>query len=74
VASGAKIAVIEGPLNKEVPFTFRLKVPTGYRIPPHFHSVIEHVTVLSGAFSIGKGDRWDDSKLVRLDADLIEAT
>jgi quercetin dioxygenase-like cupin family protein len=26
------------------------------------------VTVVSGAFSIGKGEQWDDSKLVRLDA------
>lgn len=65
---GAKIAVLEGDPMQPGPFTFRLKVPTGYRIPPHFHPVIEHVTVVSGAFSIGKGEQWDDSKLVRLDA------
>ena len=65
---GAKIAVLEGDPMQPGPFTFRLKVPTGYRIPPHFHPVIEHVTVLSGAFSVGKGEQWDDSKLVRLDA------
>lgn len=65
---GAKIAVLEGDPAKPGPFTFRLKVPSGYRVPPHFHPVIEHVTVVSGAFSIGQGDRWDDSKLVRLDA------
>jgi uncharacterized protein (TIGR02246 family) len=65
---GAKIAVLEGDPMQAGPFTLRLKVPTGYRIPPHFHPVIEHVTVLSGAFSIGKGEQWDDGKLVRLDA------
>ncbi len=65
---GAKIAVLEGDPMQPGPFTFRLKVPTGYRIPPHFHPVIEHVTVVSGAFSVGKGEQWDDSKLVRLDA------
>jgi uncharacterized protein (TIGR02246 family) len=65
---GAKIAVLEGDPGKAGPFTFRLKVPGGYRIPPHFHPVIEHVTVVSGAFSIGQGERWDAAKLVRLDA------
>jgi uncharacterized protein (TIGR02246 family) len=66
---GAKIAVLEGDPTQPGPFTFRLKFPAGYRIPPHFHPVIEHATVVSGALSIGQGDRWDDSKLVRLDAD-----
>jgi uncharacterized protein (TIGR02246 family) len=65
---GAKIAVLEGDPTQPGPFTFRLKFPAGYRIPPHFHPVIEHATVVSGALSIGQGDRWDDSKLVRLDA------
>jgi uncharacterized protein (TIGR02246 family) len=65
---GAKMAVLEGDPMQPGPFTLRLKVPTGYRIPPHFHPVIEHVTVVSGAFSVGKGEQWDDSKLVRLDA------
>jgi uncharacterized protein (TIGR02246 family) len=64
---GAKIAVLEGDPTQPGPFTFRLKFPAGYRIPPHFHPVIEHATVVSGALSIGQGDRWDDSKLVRLD-------
>lgn len=65
---GAKIAILEGDPTKPGPFTFRVKLPSGYRIPPHFHPVIEHVTVVSGAFSIGQGERWDDSKLVRLSA------
>jgi uncharacterized protein (TIGR02246 family) len=64
---GAKIAVLEGDPMQPGPFTFRLKVPAGYRIPPHTHPVIEHVTVVSGALSIGRGEQWDDSKLVRLD-------
>jgi uncharacterized protein (TIGR02246 family) len=65
---GAKIAVLEGDPMQPGAFTFRLKFPGGYRIPPHFHPVIEHVTVVSGAFSVGQGERWDDAKLVRLDA------
>jgi uncharacterized protein (TIGR02246 family) len=66
--AGAKMALLEGDPAKAGPFTLRLRAPAGYRIPPHFHPVIEHVTVVSGAFSIGQGERWDDSKLVRLDA------
>src|SRR5918994_3656148 len=45
---GAKLAVIEGPLNEPVPFTFRLKLPANSQIPAHWHPWIEHVTVLSG--------------------------
>lgn len=59
---GAKIAVIEGPMNGAVPFTARLKLPAGYEIPAHWHPAIEHVTVLSGTFHMGAGDRLDRSR------------
>ncbi len=56
---GAKLAVIEGPLNEAKPFTFRLKLPANYQIPAHFHTAIEHVTVISGTFNMGTGDKLD---------------
>ena len=56
---GAKVAVIEGPLNEAVPFTFRLKFPANYRIPAHWHPAVERVTVLSGTFYMGVGDKLD---------------
>jgi quercetin dioxygenase-like cupin family protein len=56
---GAKIAVIEGPLNEAKPFTMRLRFPAGYQIPAHYHGAIEHVTVLSGTFHMGLGDKLD---------------
>jgi len=56
---GAKLAVIEGPLNEAKPFTFRLKLPANYQIPAHFHAAIEHVTVISGTFNMGMGDKLD---------------
>jgi hypothetical protein len=59
---GAKIAVIEGPLNEAVPFTVRLKMPANYRIPAHWHPAIEHLTVLSGTFHMGMGDKLDTTK------------
>jgi quercetin dioxygenase-like cupin family protein len=60
---GAKIAVIqaEGLKNPE-PFTFRLKLPPNYKIAPHTHPAIEHVTVLSGTFYFAEGS---DTEKVR---------
>lgn len=56
---GAQIAVLEGDPNKEGPFVFRVKVPDGYRIPPHTHPKMERVTVISGTFNIGMGETFD---------------
>ena len=56
---GAKIAVIEGPMNEAVPFTVRLKFPAHYQIPAHWHPAIERVTVLAGTFYMGAGDKLD---------------
>lgn len=63
---GAQIAVIEGDLNKAEPFAFRLKLPANYKIPPHTHPAVEHVTVLSGTFYMGAGDQPDPEKAVAL--------
>lgn len=60
--AGAKVAVIEGPLNEAVPFTIRLKFPANYQIPAHSHPAIEHVTVISGTFNMGTGEKLDQSK------------
>ena len=56
---GAKIAVLEGDPTKEGPFVFRVKVPDGYRIPVHTHPKRERVTVISGTFNIGMGEKFD---------------
>jgi quercetin dioxygenase-like cupin family protein len=56
---GAKIAVLEGPMNEARPFTVRLRFPAGYRIPPHIHPAVERVTVLSGTFHLGMGEKFD---------------
>src|ERR1041384_1667291 len=57
---GAQIAVLEGDPGKEGPFVFRVKVPDGYRIPPHTHPKTERVTVISGTFNIGMGDKFNE--------------
>jgi quercetin dioxygenase-like cupin family protein len=52
---GAEFVLLEGNPAEAVPITFRLKLPPNYRVPPHWHSVLEHVTVLSGTLHIGMG-------------------
>jgi quercetin dioxygenase-like cupin family protein len=66
VAPGAKIAVIEGPLNKAAPFTFRLKVPANSKIAPHTHPAFERVTVLEGTFYFAHGQTYDRTKTTAL--------
>ena len=63
---GVEISVIEGPLNKAGPITARLRFPANYRLPAHTHPAIEHVTVLSGTFHMGTGDKLDMSKTTAL--------
>src|SRR5262245_61728928 len=56
------IAKLEGDPTKDGPFVFRVKLPDGYRVPPHVHPKIERVTVISGMFYIGEGDKFDAKK------------
>jgi len=63
---GAKFAVLEGPMNEAKQFIARIQFPDGYKIPPHFHSTIEHVTVISGVFAMGHGEKFDQAKLTPL--------
>jgi quercetin dioxygenase-like cupin family protein len=57
---GAQVAALEGDLGKEGPFVLRLKLPDGYRVPPHTHPKTERVTVLSGTLYIGMGEKFDE--------------
>ncbi|HLW52638.1 MAG TPA: cupin domain-containing protein [Candidatus Angelobacter sp.] len=63
---GAKVAVLSGDPASDGPFILRLKLPDGYKIPPHWHPVTEYTTVLSGQLFIGAGDVFDESKLQAL--------
>ena len=57
--SGAQGALLEGDPVKDGPFTLRLRLPDGYRIPPHYHPAVEHITVLQGTFVLGMGEKVD---------------
>lgn len=59
--AGAKLAVLEGDPTKEGFFTMRLFLPDGYRVAPHWHPKVEHVTVISGTFNLGMGEKFDQA-------------
>ena len=56
---GAQISVLEGDPGQKGPVTLRLKFPANYNIPAHWHSMTEGVTVISGVFNVGMGDKLD---------------
>lgn len=54
---GAKVAVLYGDPSKDGLFVVRVKLPANYKIPAHSHPTDEIVTVLSGTFMVGMGDK-----------------
>ena len=54
---GAEAAVLLGNPAEEGPFVLRLKFPAGFTVPPHSHSKDELVTVISGSFAVGTGEK-----------------
>jgi hypothetical protein len=56
---GAQIAVLHGDPFRKGPFTIRLKMPDGYKIPPHWHTQDEQLITLSGTLVLHMGDTMD---------------
>ena len=64
---GAKVALVEGdPKAANALFTMRIKLPANYKVMPHFHPADEHVTVISGAFWMGMGNKFDPAQTKEL--------
>jgi len=69
LASGATVAVVEGnPMGDSGDFTVRIKMPDKYKIAPHWHPKRENVTVISGDFKVGMGDKFDETKMMTFPA------
>lgn len=68
LSPGAQLAVISGNPAGAGPYVIRLKMPDGYKIMPHWHPTQENVTVLSGEFHIGMGDKFDEAGMQALPA------
>ena len=65
---GARMAVLSGNPAAAGPFVVRLKTPDGYKIMPHWHPTSENITVISGEFHVGMGDKWQDAGMAALPA------
>lgn len=63
---GAKMAVLDGSPMQAGSFTARMHAPAGYTIPPHTHPTVERLTIISGSFRIGMGDKLDEAKMQEL--------
>ena len=38
----------------------RIRSTPGTQLPPHWHPIDENITVLSGVFCVGMGDKFDE--------------
>jgi len=65
---GATFTLVSGDPSKEGLYVVRLKMPAGYRINPHWHPTDEHVTVISGTFALGMGEKFDKATMTELPA------
>ncbi len=61
--AGGKMAVLDGDPTQAGSFTVRLKAPAGYKVMPHTHPTAERLTVISGSFKVGMGEKFDESSM-----------
>ncbi len=46
----------------------RMQASAGYKIQPHTHPTAERVTVISGTFRLGMGDKFDEAATQEMSA------
>jgi len=67
-APGMEQLNLLGDPAKPGPYTMRLKFPKGLKIAPHTHPDSREVTILSGIFATGYGEKFDAANLIVLPA------
>src|ERR1700676_5577101 len=68
-APGIEYEPVHGDCDKPgAPCVFQLRFAAGGKIAPHWHTVDETGTVISGAFMAGMDDSYDESKMTSLPA------
>src|SRR5258708_4105529 len=67
-AAGMEQLNLVGDPAKPGPYTLRLKFPKGFRIAPHTHPDSREVTILSGTYATGYGEKFDPAALKILPA------
>jgi quercetin dioxygenase-like cupin family protein len=66
VTPTSQATALAGDPAKEGPYVVRVRFPAGYKVAPRSHPNDENVTVISGTFDIGIGDKFDDTKVQAL--------
>jgi len=67
MAEAPQVSLLAGdPGQAGAPFTLRIKMAAGTRVPPHWHPTEENITVLQGRFGLAMGDRYDEAALQEL--------
>jgi hypothetical protein len=61
-------ANLVGDPAKPGPYTIRLRFPDGYKLAPHSHPDAREVTILSGTWLTGYGEKFDAGTLKELPA------
>jgi len=65
---GLEQTTLVGDPSKPGPYTIRLKFPAGFKVAPHTHPDSREVTVLSGTWYTGYGDKAEAGNLKELPA------
>jgi quercetin dioxygenase-like cupin family protein len=66
---GAQLCVLSGdPAKAGRPYVLRVKMPDGYKVPPHWHPVDENATVLQGMLLMGRGEKFDPDTAMEVNA------
>ena len=57
----SEVAILQGDPTKEgASFVLRIRSTPGTQVPPHWHEIDENITVLSGVWCVGMGDKLDE--------------
>ena len=60
--NGTEFTVLSGSPNIEgAPFVLRIRFADQVRVAPHWHPVDEHITVITGTFYMGMGEKFNES-------------
>ncbi len=66
--AGMEQVNLVGNPSEPGPYTLRLKFPAGYKLAPHVHPDSREVTILSGTWYTGYGEKFDEASLKALPA------
>ena len=71
---GMKVMYLYGDPSKPGPYVFRIRIPTGYKIPPVKYPDDRITTILKGIMWNAEGERYDPMKMKEWEAGTMFVT